>query len=419
VVCQTSLRKRILTLVLAVTLLALLAGVAAADPPEPLAAPGGGAYVPDEVLVSLRPGADIHALARSVGARPYEQTLLGVWVLKVPEGAVPQVVAALSHNPNVEYAEPNGIATIIADPNDPYDNTTCYNTSGQGCLEQWAWAKIQAYQAWDVTKGSTSVRVAIVDTGIDSTHPDLPRVVAQRDFANNDYNAEDDNGHGTHVAGTVGALTNNGVGVAGSNWSISLMAVKVLSSSGSGSYSAIANGITWAADNGAKVINLSLGGTVGSTTLQNAVNYAWNKGVVIAAAAGNSGTSAKTYPAAYTNCIAVAATDENDAKASFSNYGSSWVDVAAPGVRILSTMPDHTVYLNTAYGYYRNYDSMNGTSMATPHVAGLAGLVWATGKCSTASCVRSRIESNADRISGTGTYWYWGRINDYRAVSAP
>lgn len=412
------LRKRIPTLVLAVTLLALLSGIAAADP-GPLAAPVSGEYVPDEVLVSLRPGADIDALARSVGARPHEQTLLGVWVLKVPEGTVPRVVAALSHNPNVEYAEPNGIATIIADPNDPYDNTTCYNTSKAGCIKQWAWAKIQAYQAWDVTKGSTSVRVAVVDTGIDSTHPDLPRVVAQRDFANNDYNAEDDNGHGTHVAGTVGALTNNGVGVAGSNWSVSLIAVKVLNSSGSGSYSAIANGITWAADNGAKVINLSLGGTVGSTTLQNAVNYAWNKGVVIAAAAGNSGTSSRTYPAAYTNCIAVAATDENDAKASFSNYGSSWVDVAAPGVRILSTMPDHTVYLNTAYGYYRNYDAMNGTSMATPHVAGLAGLVWATGKCSTASCVRSRIESNADRISGTGTYWYWGRINDYKAVSAP
>lgn len=405
------LRNRLLTVLLVLSLFALLGSAAAADKAGPQ-----GDYVPDEVLVKLLPGADAAAVARGVGARPDSQTLMGVWVLKVPEGAVPRVVEALSHNPNVEYAEPNGIATITLDPNDPYDNTSCYNTSGGTCVKQWGWGKIQAYNAWGVTTGSTSVKVAVVDTGIDNAHPDLPAVVAQKDFVNGDNNAEDDNGHGTHVAGTIGARTNNSVGVAGMNWSVSLLAAKVLNASGSGSYTAISNGITWAADNGAKVINLSLGGSLPSTTLQQAVDYAWSKGVVVVAAAGNSGRSSKSYPAAYTNAIAVAATDENDAKASFSNYGSNWVDVAAPGVRILSTLPDTTVYLNSQYGYYKNYDALNGTSMATPHVAGLAALVWAKGSCTTNSCVRGKIESTADAISGTGTYWKWGRINAYNAV---
>jgi len=411
--------SRLLLIIVVLALVLSMTGGVLADPltagPKP-----GDKFVADEVVVKFKDGVDFDREARGVGGRVNRhEAALGVHVLKVPSGMVEKVVEALSRNPNVEYAEPNGVATIFVDPNDPYDNTTCYTTSKAGCVTQWGWAKIQAYQAWDVTKGAASVKVAVIDTGIDTSHPDLPSVVAQKNFVNNTSKAEDDNGHGTHVAGTIGALTNNGVGVSGLNWNVSLMAVKALNRSGSGTYTAIANAIRWAADNGAKVINMSLGGSSGSTTLQNAVNYAWNKGVVLACAAGNSGTSAKSYPGAYTNCIAVAATDQSDAKASFSQYGSSWVDVAAPGVAILSTLPNSSVYLNTAYGYYQNYDALNGTSMATPHVAGLAGLVWATGKCTTASCVRSRIENNADAISGTGTYWSKGRINAYKAVSAP
>ncbi len=390
--------------------------------PEALGASEESLYVPGEVIVKFKAGVSVnaHAIAQSMGGKvDREEKELKVFVLKVPDAAVDQVIAALSRNPNVEYAERNGMATIFTDPNDPYDNTQCYQSSGSGCVMQWGWAKIQAYAAWDLVTGASTVKIAVVDTGIDNSHPDLPAVVLQKDFINNDNNAEDDNGHGTHVAGTIGALTNNGAGVAGTNWSVSLMAAKVLDASGSGSYTSIANGIKWAADNGAKVINMSLGGSVGSKTLQSAVDYAWGKGVVLACAAGNNGTKNKSYPAAYTNCIAVAATDQNDAKASFSQYGASWVDVAAPGVAILSTLPNTPVYLNTQYGYYTTYDALNGTSMATPHVAGLAGLIWAGGQCSTASCVRSRIEQNADAIAGTGTYWYWGRINAYRAVSAP
>lgn len=382
----------------------------------PLAPQAAGGHIADEVLVKFAPGVNAASVARAVGGRVADRiSALDVFVLKVPAGAVDGVIAALERNSLVEYAERNGIATILLDPDDPYDNSTCYNSSHSGCVTQWGWAKVQAYAAWGVTTG-TGVRVAVVDTGVDNNNPDLPAVVAQWDYINNDPSAEDDNGHGTHVAGTIGASTDNATGVAGANWNVNLMAVKVLNASGSGSYAAVANGITWAANNGAQVINLSLGGSIPSTTLKNAVDYAWSRGVVLACAAGNSGTSAKSYPGAYNNCIAVAATDENDAKASFSNYGSKWVDVAGPGVRILSTMPNSTVYLNTQYGYFQNFDALNGTSMATPHVAGLAGLIWAGGACSTAICVRNKIEGTADKIAGTGTYWKWGRINYYNAV---
>ncbi|MDR5696495.1 MAG: S8 family peptidase [Armatimonadota bacterium] len=389
--------------------------------PPPTMSPAAGAasgdFVPDELLVRFRPGASAARIAGEVGASVVDRIGgIDVHVLRVEPARAEVVLQALSRNPNVEYAERNGIATLFADPNDPYDNTTCYESSKHGCVMQWGWEKVQAYAAWDFTTGSGTVRIAVVDTGIDNSHEDLPPVAAQRDFVNNDNNAEDDNGHGTHVAGTIGALTNNGKGVAGANWAVSLLGVKVLSATGSGSYSAVANGIVWAADQGAKAINLSLGGSLPSSTLRNAVDYAWNKGAVLACAAGNSGTKQKTYPAAYTNCIAVAATDENDNKASFSNYGADWVDVAAPGVRILSTMPDTVVYLNSQYGYKTLYDSLNGTPMATPHVAGQAGLIWARGQCTSASCVRNKIESTADPIPGTGNYWKWGRVNYHNSV---
>jgi subtilisin family serine protease len=147
---------------------------------------------------------------------------------------------------------------------------------------------------------------------------------------------------------------------------------------------------------------MSLGSPSPSSTLQSAIDYAWSKGIVVVAAAGNSGTDAQHYPAAYGKAIAVGATDNTDAKASYSNYGSSWVDVAAPGSTILSTTVDGS------YGW------MSGTSMATPHVAGEAGLVWSkSGLCGASdnACVRNQIESKADRISGTGTYWAYGRVN--------
>jgi thermitase len=398
------------------------------NPPAP---PQGvdDAFVRGEILVKFEPGTPERSRAeahRQNGGR-VEETIrrLGVQVVIVPRGQEQAKVGAYNRNPNVEYAELNGIATISLDPNDPYDNSSSYASSKHGDVNQWARGKIQAYDAWNRTTGSSSVKVAILDTGIDNSHPDLPAAVAQKDFVNNDTNAEDDNGHGTHVAGTIGASTNNTTGVAGTNWSVDLMAVKVLNANGSGSYANIANGIIWAANNGAKVINLSLGGTFDSTTLRNAVNTAWNKSAVLACAAGNSGSSQKNYPGAYTNCIAVGATDENDQKASFSNSGKRWVDTGAPGVHILSTMPNSPVTFTTSEGYYENYDSLNGTSMATPHVADVAGLVWATGLCDDNDpntkdnpCIRNRIEGGADQIPSLANYWPDGRrLNALESVS--
>ncbi|MFD3162768.1 S8 family serine peptidase [Herpetosiphon sp. NSE202] len=302
------------------------------------------------------------------------------------------VLASLKQNPNVEYAEPNFIYSMNFTPNDP------------SLSSQWAWGVIQAYTGWDITQGSSSVVIAVVDTGIQSNHPDLDaKMVAGYDYIDNDATPADGNGHGTHVAGTSAAETNNSTGGAGTCPNCKLMPVRVLNNSGSGTLAGVANGITYAADNGAKVINLSLGGG-GSTALQNAVDYAWGRGVFLACAAGNSNTSSVTnsYPAAYTNCFAVASTTSSDARSSFSNYGS-WVEVAAPGSSIYST------WINSGY------NTINGTSMATPHVAGLAGLLASQGLSN--SQIRDRICSTSDAISGTGSSWTCGRINVYRAVN--
>ncbi len=188
---------------------------------------------------------------------------------------------------------------------------------------------------------------------------------------------------------------------------------KVLNDSGSGAYSWVANGIIWAADNDAKVINMSLGGSRKSRTLENAVNYAWKKEVVVVAAAGNSANPSKTYPAAYTNAIAVAATNNKDQKASFSSYGAKWVDVAAPGENIFSTFPNHPYKINKSLGY----DFGSGTSMATPMTSAVAALIWSTPYGNSASQVRTRLESTADKITGTGTYWSAGRVNAANAVA--
>lgn len=190
---------------------------------------------------------------------------------------------------------------------------------------------------------------------------------------------------------------------------------KVLADDGSGFYSWVASGIVWAVDNGAKVINMSLAGRVPSLALKAAVNYAWLKGAVLVAAAGNSGIPAPSYPAFYKNCIAVAATDANDAKAGFSTYGK-WVDVAAPGVDIYSTLPNHETTL-TDLGLPLNYGYGSGTSMATPHVAGVAGLVWATGYYSDNAAVRNRIEDTADQVGTIWTRYRIPRVNAYNAVN--
>lgn len=341
-----------------------------------------------------------------------------------------QLIEALSRNRAVEYAEPDELVTAATDDqyfdrqyalqNDgqSFANTADTLTIAMGKRD----ADVDAVEAWKVTTGS-GIKVAILDTGVTNVHDDIaPQVVGYANFVSADTkedpkaNPEDKYGHGTHVAGIVAAKADNTMGVAGVCPDCSILDVKVLNDSGSGSSSIIANGISWAASNGAKVINMSLGQRVSSHTLEAAVNNAWNQGAVIAAAAGNAGTQAKIYPGAYSNVIAVAATDNSDAKASFSTYGR-WVDVAAPGVNVYSTFPNHPFVLGTQNNRSMGYDVASGTSMASPVVAGVAALVWSSPAGTDNDAVRAKVESTADPINGTGTNWAHGRVNACEAVA--
>lgn len=270
---------------------------------------------------------------------------------------------------------PGGVVT----PNDP------------GYGQQYGLQRIRAGPGWASSTGSEEIIIAIVDTGVDLTHPDLAaKIVPGWDFVNNDPIAQDDHGHGTHVAGIAAAITNNGLGIAGVSWGARILPVKVLNAAGSGYTSDVAAGIIWAADHGAKVINLSLGGPSSSATLESAVNYAVARGALVVAAAGNSGNSTPNYPAAYPAALAVAATDSADARASFSTFGP-FVDIAAPGVSIASTVPTGVCDLCSPSGYA----SLSGTSMATPHVAGVAAVLAGLAGAPTSALIRAAIESTA------------------------
>ena len=392
------MRKTIILLAVAILLISSFPTfVFAASPDNPTPVSD---FSSQQILVKFKPGTSLPEVAqihRQLGGQVKETIPgIGVQVVTVPKGQAMAKAKAYSSNTRVAYAEPDFVAEAVGSPDDPYFSL------------QWGLTKVEAPQAWETTTGSPSINIAVLDTGIDFDHPDLAdKIISSIDFAYSS-SVDDVYGHGTHVAGIAAALTNNGIGVAGLGYTSTIMNVKVLSDSGSGAYSWIASGIIWAADNGAEVINMSLGGSSASSTLEEAVNYAWSKGVVVVAAAGNSGSTTPMYPAYYTNCIAVAATDGNDARASWSNYGD-WVDVAAPGVSIYST------HKNGTYVY------KSGTSMASPHVAGLAGLVLTTvsdanGDGKLNDEVRSRIETNCDDIGVSGIGY--GRINAAQAVGS-
>jgi thermitase len=430
--------RRLLHALLAFLIIALFllpqaaAGPRSRSPKQP---PVLGPYTPDEVLVKFRPGINADVAAGAVGARVKERiSALDIHVLRVPAGTVEATLRSFSRNALVEFAEPNGYVRAFVIPNDPCVNAaSCPHPTSDGSPPgQWYWAKVSAYAAWDLVNENCT-NVAVVDTGIDvgdptdpfapdtSPHPDLhePTCPATlvRSYVSGE-NGNDDHGHGTHIAGVIGARTDNGTGIAGASWRTRLIGVKVLNWYGSGTWSQVASGIRYAADNGAKVINLSLGGASGSRTLQSAVNYAWNRGAVLVCAAGNDGTTARSYPAYYPNCLAVAASDQNDNRPSWSTYGS-WVEVAAPGDTIFSTMQDDFNWCSLCwlYGYYEGYDTLSGTSMATSVVSGLAALVWASGLCTNNSCVRNRIQSTADPVSGG--WVVYGRVNFQKAVTPP
>ena len=309
-----------------------------------------------------------------------------IHLIKVKKNkTVKQMVDELKNNPKIEYAEPDYIIKAIAVPNDPGFSSLwgMYNSQNTN-------ADIDAIQAWDIINTNSTI-VAVIDTGVDYTHPDLQANMWHNDveipdnnidddgngfiddvygwdFRNEDNDPYDDHSHGTHCAGTIGAEGNNSIGVAGVNWKTRIMALKFLSSYGSGSTSDGIECIEYAIQMGAKVINASWGSTYYSQALKDAIDMANASGVLFAAAAGNSGTDndvSPHYPSSYDceNIIAVAASDNTDNLAYFSCFGKNSVDIAAPGVSIYSTIPD------SSYGY------KSGTSMAAPHVAGSVALM--------------------------------------------
>jgi subtilisin family serine protease len=388
----------------------------------------GPRYAPGQVLVRFRPKARAQLVDATLSRYDVKKikwiSHLNLYQVSIPDWAsVEEMAYALSQNPDVVYAGPNYRARILVTPHDTlFQYQYALDNTGQeigapGSPSGKAKADIRATAGWEETQGTAETIIAIIDSGVDFEHPDIRNKIISRgrDFANNDWDATDDNGHGTYVAGIAAADTNNNEGMAGVAWDCKILPVKVTDKNGSAWYDDVIDGILWAADNGADVINLSLGGDAPDDSLRDALQYAYEKGLVIAAAAGNDDTFVY-YPAAYdAYCLAVAATDYDDARTWWSCYGPE-VDVAAPGERILSIVPTWywgPDYLPYAFG--------SGTSSSTPHVAGLAALIkdlkpWLTSGQIMDVIRYSSDDVNAGEHSGKDDYIGYGRINMEKAL---
>jgi thermitase len=399
-------------LALAVAIAGTASAPAARKPP---------AYSSSTILVKFRGAGVARATVARLGDRVAGTTLTGVTLVGLGrKDDVARKVAQYKALPVVAYAEPNFIARLnIAAPNDPLFG------------QQWGFAKIQALDGWSISPATYSaqnrVALATVDTGIDALHTEFSdgRIVSSASCVNATDTcvagpAQDDNGHGTHVAGIAAAATNNANGVAGTAFDASIIPVKVADAGGAATYAAMANGIVWGSQHGARVANVSIGGSAFSQTLCDAVTTAINAGTLVVASAGNNASAAANYPAACTGAVGVAATDANDAPAAFSNFGKPNVFVAAPGVLIYSTYKG---------GIYQN---MSGTSMSAPFVTGLAALLFAQSPARTVADVKTLLATTSDKVGSgygadpyaicTGCTWStaagYGRINAYRALSA-
>jgi subtilisin family serine protease len=357
-------------------------------------------HVINRLVVQRRNGANPNNVNQVLGANGAVTVAqipqINVLVLQVPEQAADRVAAALERSGQFTFVERDYLARTFATPSDPYFPS------------QWHLSTIQAPSAWDRTTGAAGITIGMIDSGVESTHPDLsPKLVTGWNFTTGTSVTGDNTGHGTATAGTAGAATNNGAGVAGVAWTNPIMPLVVVDSSGNAMYSNMASAITYAADHGVRVMNMSLAGPSGSSTLQSAINYAWNKGSIVVASAGNYGTSTPYYPAACDNVVAVSATDSNDAIASFSNFGS-WIDLAAPGASILTTSTGGS------------YGSWSGTSFSAPIVAGVAALVLSAKPSLSPNSLVSLLEQNSDDLGASGydIYYGYGRVNAYKAVTA-
>jgi subtilisin family serine protease len=398
-----------------------------------------GSYDTSHILVQFEAGFS-PALFLPAGATLGEKLplLQDFYEVNLPIGrSVPQMLTAIENSPHVLFAQPDYVLTVDQTVDDPsFGSQWGLNNTGQsgGTPD----ADIDAPEAWDVTTGTGKIIVAVIDTGVDYTHPDLAANmwvntgeiagngidddhdgyiddVYGYDFVNNDGDPMDDNSHGTHCAGIIGAVGDNGTGVAGVIWDVQIMAVKFLGANGSGYTSDAIKALDFAVSHGAQITSNSWGGGSYSQALSDAITNAAAHGVIFVAAAGNNGASDDTkpfYPASYTqdNIVAVAATDRYDHLASYSNYGATSVDIAAPGTSIYSTIP-------VSMG---SYASKSGTSMATPFVAGALALVWDLHPDWTYTQVIDQVLGTVDPLSSLdGKVASGGRLNLANALGAP
>lgn len=348
----------------------LTAAAFGAAPPAP--------WVTGEILVRPGPGIDAGTLdsdRAGLEARLGRRLLDGeveLWL--VTPGLEADIAQLAAQLPSISWAEPNYTAEAF---------DTVPNDSGFGA--QWGHVRIGSAAAWDVATGDAAITIAVIDTGVDTGHPDLAaKIVAGHDFVDDDADPHDLNGHGTHVAGVAAAVTDNGVGIAGTSWGARIMPIRVLDADGWGSTADITDGITWARQHGASVLNLSLGGSEYSHAMEDAVAAAHAAGCLVVAAMGNYRTAGNptNYPAAYDHVLAVAATATDDTYAYYSQYGPH-CDLAAPGGEmsyyhdpdgVYSTTPTYACTLS-GLGYSLNYDRLQGTSQAAPFVAGVAAIL--------------------------------------------
>ncbi|WP_456398613.1 S8 family peptidase [Mesoaciditoga sp.] len=319
----------------------------------------------------------------------------------------PKPVEFFEKMPNVKYVEPNYVVHTMG-PDDPYYSS------------QWNLPDISVPQAWKVTKGVNTVIVAVLDTGVSSTHPDLQNVlVPGYNFVSNSTNTDDDYGHGTHVAGIIDADTDNARGIAGIDWgeknSVKIMPIKILNSSGIGNTMDIAKGIVYAVEHGAKVINMSFGGEDYSRVEEEACQYAQDNGVTLVAAAGNEDLNSLDYPAAFPTVIAVSAVGPNNTRAYYSNYANNviWApggdtDFGKSG-EIISTYYSTSTHENT-YAY------LQGTSMAAPHVAAVTALMISNG-ITNPSNILNILKKTAKAVPASSNYGGYGLVNAYNAVT--
>ena len=360
--------------------------------------------VPGRLVVKLRKEADVHELANALlpyrGQARYVLAHSTLQLVELAEKDVEHALAVLRRHEAIEFAERDFLAEpawVTADPD---------VVSGQA----WHIAKVQAPTAWDVTAGATNLIVAVLDSGVNFSHPDLSgRLLTGYDFVNADADASDDYGHGTAVTGVVAATGNNNLGGAGVAFGCVVLPLKVCGADGCAAYSAIAAGIRYAVDHGARIINISLVGDQPSAALQDAVNYAWARNAVVIAAAGNTADATPQYPAACQHAVAVSASASNDNLCSFSSHGPH-IGVAAPGEAIWTTQ----MRTNAPFGAW------SGTSLASPVVAGVVALMASANNSLSNTQLVSVLTQTADDIGATGfdSSFGYGRVNARRAVVA-